>query len=478
MSRRVFPDRASVRQSVGFSAALRRATASQTWTETVLAQIELAGELASLTRTLPLRLKPRDNRRRRDEWRSDIKRVRERLAELDPPPTTRVSGPSLDQAHHDDADRTHDATTRALGKAAGALEQVCPDDVTATPRMLLVAMNLRAAASDLEAVLSDGQTVLDMRGTPIPDDLIVNMRRSADLAAAIDADPEKARGISATDPLGSADEIATSVGANATDASRSLLNDALGPTPTASVHQVVDPDPQSWALNERSWVITVDLEDLDLANHLLARLPEATRREVGGRIILLAVGTANSADGSDGDPEGTSAPSEDVDVRRISLDVGFQLSSTPSRPSLPLTPANAAQWAEAAGVGRIATDQTSFVEALEDLIRRSGKAAIARMRTIPGAPFQAPGAERTVADSYASTLGSPDDDVRATAMRLLEAQVAAEEDGTSSTALAAVVLSGITGKEPTEEEEELLNAIAVMHFARFDSASPDLSPSD
>ena len=56
----------------------------------------------------------------------------------------------------------------------------------------------------------------------------------------------------------------------------------------------------------------------------------------------------------------------------------------------------------------------------------------------------------------------------AEALRVLESQVAAEEAGTATTTLAGVALSAATGGTPTDEEEVLLRALAILHFARFD----------
>jgi hypothetical protein len=54
------------------------------------------------------------------------------------------------------------------------------------------------------------------------------------------------------------------------------------------------------------------------------------------------------------------------------------------------------------------------------------------------------------------------------ALEVLESQVAAEEAGSTTTALAGLALSAVTGGASTEEEELLLNAIAILHFARYD----------
>lgn len=55
----------------------------------------------------------------------------------------------------------------------------------------------------------------------------------------------------------------------------------------------------------------------------------------------------------------------------------------------------------------------------------------------------------------------------AQALAILEDQVAAEEARIASTTLAGLALSAATGGAPREDEQVLLAAMAVLHFARY-----------
>lgn len=469
MARETFPNRDSVRQSVGYQAALRRATASQTWTEVVIEQIEVAGELTALSEQIPLRIKPYDNHRRRSDWRRRLTDLRTRLAALDPPPMARTAGPALDAAHHDDADRTHDTTTRALSNTADAMDRLCPEEILQTPRPLAKAMNLRSAVADLRAALAEGRTVLNQHGSPIPDDLISNLERAANLMAALHADEAAATSIRAADPLDSSDEIWARTSDLAAAFSRALLDSQLGSMPGVAIQHVLDPDPPTWSLDQRAWLITTPMDDLDAVAETLNGLTEAEHDRLGARTVVLAVGLIDPTTSVDRQ-EAAATPTASAEPRRVSLDAGVQLGFDSSRPLLPLTQDTAAAWAEAGDLTRMPTDPAPPVAALDKLIIRSANAALSRMRRLPspaGSPHQ-PGKAGDHPAGVPSTAEGLAGDAAEGALLVLESQVTAEEAGTATTALAGVALSAATGGTPTDDEEVLLRAIAVLHFARFD----------
>lgn len=469
MAREAFPDRAAVRQSVGYQAALRRATASQTWTEVVVEQIELADELTALSEQIPLRIKPHDNNRRRSEWRTRLTDVRTRLAALDPPPMARATGPALDEAHHDDADRTHDATARALSNTVDAMDRLCPEDTSQTLRPLAMTMSLRSAVADLRAALVEGRTVLNHRGTPIPDGLISNLERAANLMAALHADNASATSIRTTDPLDSSDEIWARTSALAAAASKALLDSRLGSMPRVAIQHVLDPDPQTWSLDQRAWLITTAMDDLDAVTETLNGLTDAERDQLGARIVVLAVGLIYPTTGGDRQ-EAAATPPVSAEPRLVSLDAGLQVTSDSSRPFLPLTPDQATEWAEAGGLTRIPTDPAPPVAVLDNLIFRSANAALSRMRLLPSpaGSKHRPGNAGDHAAGVPSTAEGLAGHTVAEVLRFLESQVVAEEAGTASTTLAGMALSAATGGTSTDDEEVLLAAIAVLHVARFD----------
>ncbi len=503
MARTAFPDRTAVRQSVGYQAALRRATASQTWTEVVLAQISAGAELTALAAQIPSRFKTTDNTRRRAEWRDQLNNVRTQLASLDPPPMARGVDPAAAEAHQDDADRTQDATARALGSAADALDRLCPQDPTKMPRPLATAMDLRSAIDTLRDAVAEGRTVLDHRGSPIPNELIVNLERAANLAAALQLQPAAARSLRVSDPLRSGDEIWERVRADASARSMALLADTLAAIPTVRIQHVLDPDPVSWSIDERGWLITAEMQDLDAVMAALAALDETQRDELGTRLVVVAVGVTSpshnpgsasgpepntSGERPDPDPSDPSTDTQDDRTpasqtpgpsgparstsRRVSFDLGVQMGPSPARPNLPLTPDMATAWAEAGGIARLQTDPASPIEVLETLIARSAQAALSRMRWLPSPVVAVDSTLSTGTDRKPEIRrlnGSPGqagNDV-AQALAIFEGQVAAEEAGIVSTTLAGLALSAATGGAPREDEEVVLAAMAVLHFARY-----------
>ncbi|MGB7964524.1 MAG: hypothetical protein WCF12_16395 [Propionicimonas sp.] len=191
---------------------------------------------------------------------------------------------------------------------------------------------------------------------------------------------------------------------------------------------------------------------------------------LSARVVVLAVGFIDPTTGADPNREAAETPPGSAELRRVSLGVGFQLSFDPSHPSLPLTPDRATAWAEAGGLTRLPTDPAPPLAVLDTLISRSTNAALSRMRRLKspaGSPDRHRGAGDHEADAQSPVEYLPSD-TSAGALRVLEAQVAAEEAGTATTTLAGVVLSTATGGAPTEDEAVLLRAIAILHFARFD----------
>ncbi|WP_156466074.1 P-loop NTPase [Janibacter sp. Soil728] len=469
MHRKRFPNRSSVRQAVGFQAALRRATESQTWTEVIREQIEVAKELVDLSAQVPLRLKPHDNSGRRTAWLQRVEQANHRLADISPPPMGRTAGPAVAAGRHDQVDRRRDATSHALSIAADALEALCPgDQAQSPPRPLAVAMSLRSAAKTLEDALGEGRTVLGHLGSPIPDELIKNLERSANLAAAIATAPKVSGRIRASEPLDSSDEIWADVASQTTSAASVLLHQLLHDFSSPEIERVLDPDPPTWSLDQKAWLITASMDDLDPLAERLDTLSDDDRSELAGRLVVLAVGHRGPI-GPDQDQGMAEAPLNFAEPHRVSLDVGLQLSYSSSRSPIPLTPEQAAMWATASGLARNSDDPLPPIAALEDLIVRSTNAALVRMRRLPPAPAHpvSPSTSEEGRPQPTRTANGLTNSAAAEALRTLESQVAAEEAGTATTALAAVVIPASTDDVLTSDESVLLSAVLALHFARL-----------
>ena len=468
MLRARFPERTAVRQAVGYQAALRRATSSQTWTEVVTAQISVAADLATAARELPLRFKPHDNERRRVAWRAQLADVRRRLGTLKPPPLPARSGPASAHALDDAADRAEDQTTRVLRAALDALDNACSDDETNTQSLLAIGIALREAAGKIDQARRTTRTFLQGRGSVLPNDLSKAMRRGADLATALHRHPELARLIRATDPLPSATEIWKKVTDAEQSRSEAVLQKLLEPVSEVTYELVEDPNPASWALDSRSWVVMAPTHVLDDTLALLETLDDAAREQLGPRLVVLCVfdairpATANTPAGSD---------------QRVSLGFGYQLSSSAARTALPISPDTATEWAQAAGL--LLLDHTTSPATLaERLVHRSHEAARRRMRRLPK-PVTAQSDQQpsTIsADAQGPNTGQPQShelaDIQA-ALSLLQQHVEAEEESTVSTYLSEVMLRPLTGLPLDSQPEELVGAMAVLHLDRLRDLSTE-----
>lgn len=465
MLRARFPERAAVRQAVGYQAALRRATSSQTWTEVVTAQISVAADMATAARELPLRFKPHDNQRRRLAWRSQVADVRSRLGALQPPPIPARSGTASAHAL-DDEDRAEDQTTRVLRTALDALDNASPDDETNPQGLLAIAIALREAAGKIDQARRTTRTFVQGRGPVLPNDLSDAMRSSADLAIALHRRPGLARLIRATDPLPSASEIWKKVTDEDQSESAAILQKLLEPMPEATYELVEDPNPASWALNSQSWVVMAPTNVFDETLALLETLDDAAREQLGPHLVVLCAFDAVRPFTAD-TPAVPSAGSD----QRVFLGFGYRLSSSAARTALPISPDAAAEWAQAAGL-HVLDHCTSPVTLAEQLVNRSQEAARRRMRRLPspvtvrGDQYLSGVSAEAQGPNTAQLKSRESADVQA-ALSLLQQHVEAEEEGTVSTYLAEVMLRPVTGLPLDTKAEELMGAMAVLHLERL-----------
>ncbi|MBF4161451.1 hypothetical protein [Nocardioides acrostichi] len=462
MARAAFPDRFSVRQSVGYQASLRRITSSQTWTEVITAQAAVASDLTAAAQQIPLRLKPADHPKRRAAWQQQLVDIRNRVSAISPPPLPPGTASDTAHAHDDQRDRAADATTRALQTAFEAVFNAAPQDNEATRRALAMAMSLRDAADALDKARDAAQPVVPEVGSVLPEALSTHMRSAADLAAALHVQPTQARHVRADDPSGSAAEIVERVREEASVQGAETLRQVLARVPEATYQLVADPDPASWALQPNSWVIVTPGELLDQTLEALGTLDDAAREVLGPHTVVIPIAIAEDR-ADDHDTQVTSV---------ISLDMGFQLSSTSTREPLQITPDAVRAWAIAAGV-RAFGGTSSHLDAASKLVEQSQEAARRRMRRLPDpgtgtvTSMGAPSPERppvAVGPGADHNPDSPDG-----ALALLKAQVKAEEAGTTTTYLAEVVLRATTGVPHDDESMRLIELLSVLHFDRLQS---------
>lgn len=482
MARSVFPERTSVRQAVGYQAALRRATSARTWTEVVKAQVGAARRLCELAAEAPLRLKPPDNARRRQEWREKLDEVSAQIAVIGSRPPSRSDDLGGAQARADDAERSEDPTTRALMAAADALRTLSVEKATEL-RPAAVAISIRKAVREMALAKETTDAVFSDLGSPLPDELLDSLRCVGNLAAALSFEPAAATGVRATDPLWSAEQVWERVRLEVRSRHADVLSRVFELVPEAGVRCVVDPDPSDWSVDDAGWLVTVPLGKLDAAQSALERMGEADRAPLDSHVAILAVAYEGAVDRGDGTAESqvSESPAVDVDgeaALEVSLGIGLRLPRYTGSATLPLTPDQARAWEQAADLARFPPTAASplTVALLDSLVERSWQLARRRMRKVPdpvGRPI-----ERTVHEIVresgfsGSGLGGVDSDATDVnlAVSILIDQVEREERGESDTSLAGAVSHAATMQDLNPQEQYLMTAMAEVHLTSLDSS--------
>lgn len=515
MPRKNFPARDAVRQSVGFQAALRRATSSQTWTEIVNTQIDIAQALMLAAQELPLRFKAGDNARRRADWRFKLDAIRRQLSDINPPPLLDGAGPDSAMALSDYADREGDATTRALFQALEAIDRACGPKRAqdANLRPIAVAVGLRDAAGELAAARQRASASLQGRGSVLPEELIQSMRTSADLAAALQFEPGMSRRVRADDPLGSSVQIWHEVAGRRAAECTSVLSAVLEQQPRVTFGLVNDPEPASWSLLGGSWVVFAPAELLDEIVGVLEGLDDDTREMLENVVVLAValsdddidpdidededawadVGRDRGTDARAGEaaPETGAQPAAErlVDVGRhvagaplgpqqcLSLGIGFQLASRAAREAFPIPADRVEVLSRAANLVGVRAG-AGVAEILGSLLARSHEVARRKLRHLPE-PLAEEGmtaaegrAAVVAADGLRSDVrGETAEGVRAIteesakALLRLQRQVEDEEAGRTDRHLVEVVSRGVRGEPLDELTVTMLEAMAALHMS-------------
>ena len=188
MPRDAFHPRTSVRRSVGFQAAVRRLTASESWTQLITRQIGIANELVELVADAPARLNPADNAARRRQWSQHAEDIRARAGELSTQPVILGHDAARSHARADDADRETNKASEALIMVAETLPRLVHDR-----QWIGQAARLGDAAKKLlQAREASDPTLADL-GRPIPDTLVAGVQTLAHLLTALHHHPTSAR---------------------------------------------------------------------------------------------------------------------------------------------------------------------------------------------------------------------------------------------------------------------------------------------
>ena len=289
MVRPRFPERSAVGRAVGYQAALRRATSSETWTEVFTTQISAAADLAraatnylsgsspTTTRVVVLSGAPSSARcaissapcERLRSLQTPVRAQRRLLTTSRTVPKTKLRVccvPPWTLSDNACPEESHKAETppSRSDRAPGGCGQHRPGasrhpDISAGPR------------------------------GGYPDELTDAMRHSADLAAALHRQPGLARLVRAADPLVSARE---DVGDKSKTRRRSSPQECWGRCsnrPRSRLGLVEDPHPASWALDSKTWVVFAPAHVLDETLALLATLDDVARERLGPHLVVLCV---------------------------------------------------------------------------------------------------------------------------------------------------------------------------------------------
>ena len=460
MQRSSFPDRVSVRQSVGFQAALRRATTSQTWTEVVTGQISAAADLTKAAKELPCRLKARDNPRHRATWRTRIDKVSGLLGSMQPPPIAAKSDPSTALSHKDNADRMDDETTGVLRSALDAINNACPQEGPHKRGRLASAIALRESADKIDEARRSTRVHVQGLGSVFPEELSETMRVNANLLAALNRRPNLDRLIQADDPIASAIQVWNKVTDEENALSEQLLRGITERIPGTTVQLVENPRPATWALSSRSWALLTPLASLDPLLEALKTLDTSTREQLGPYTAILCV--------NEDDRDGPAPISPSVAGRGTFLGVGFKLSSNSADAPLLIPDEDARAWSRAAGLRTLDAVTAPAIE-IGQLINRSHEAARRRMRKLPDdVNTTIEGSTNNTDDSRSNhhvPVGAPDIN---DAWTFLHNHVVSEEDGRANVFLSEVALNSVTSFSVDSQGQELMSALATVNLGRLD----------
>lgn len=487
MVRSAFPERISVRQSVGYQAALRRATSARTWTEVVKAQVGAAHGLLELVAQAPLRLKPSDNARRRREWIESLDQVIAQINVIGSRPQPRLDELDVAQARADDAYRSDDKTTRALREASDALHMLSVHDASDV-RLAGVAMSVRKAVREIEATKKTTDAVFSDLGSPLPEELVDALRCLGNVAAALSVEPTAAVGLRGTAPMASAAEVWERVRMEVRSRCAAIVAGVFEPIPGARVQCVVDPEPSDWSVDDAGWLVTVPLGQLDEAQLALGQMSEAQHDVLLSHLAVLAIAHDDAIQREEDETNRAwpISPAVDVDTeaaREVSVGVGLRLARYAATPTLPLTAEQVKAWGQAGALAVYPPTVAAPVlgALIDSLVERSWQVARRSLRKVPD-PAGMP-TERTVSEIVhdsglpASVLDARDGDRTSLnlALGILIDQVSSEERGESDTSLAGAVVHAAILQDLNPREQHVIAAIAEVHLISMDSSSPDAS---
>lgn len=442
-----FPNRIGVRRNVGFNAAIRRLSAAETWTEVLTAQIELGETLLKLAKSARQRFNPHDNARRRDEWTSQVNdaKLKATLVKPEPPPLD----PGLPSSHAkaDAAERESDPTTSALDSTAQALGTVVAND-----NLAAVAMNIDRAVRRLRDARKTGRVILPDVGEPVPAELITQMVRLAELAAAAQSNPSRVGNISLQDDH-AVDEFIDRASTERRKSQKQVVDTAFGSVPGRRLYVLRDSSSDRVAANDVAILVTVPQESWQTAVEAIGELDDTFKLVLDAQVVV--------------------APLVNDKIRTS----GLQLRRHGSTSFLPAQPDTIRAFGVSAGI-EVSVQETygATQELINELVRVSWLATLKRLRP---STWEMPPDLR-----LPSTLKLTEqaDQLRlipgaSVVIELLLKQIRDELDGESDKTLAGLVIDSQTGVQGASAHDvEILASLGLL--ATCDTRAAFIAPSE
>lgn len=176
----VVPRPVAVARSVAFQACVAEALGAESWTQRLRAQAGVSQDLVELLRELPLRLKSRDTKVRRQTWGSRVEALAKRIADLPTRPVDHLTRTDrLDDdgdipasaAEFDDSLRRPDRAKNVLDFISGVLVQVGQRLDGDRSGLVGAGTRLSEARVRLEAARLDGAPTFSGIGETLPTEL-------------------------------------------------------------------------------------------------------------------------------------------------------------------------------------------------------------------------------------------------------------------------------------------------------------------
>ncbi len=428
-----FPNRVGVRRNVGFTAAVRKLSAAETWTEMLTAQIQLGSTLTTLAASARARLNPHDNLRRRAEWTAEVNEAKRNATLLKPEPRNLDPGLPSSHAKADDRERESDSTSGALDKTAQALSVIISN-----PNRASVAMTLDDAVRKLTEARRQGMVILPGLGEPIPEKLITETARLADLTAAAHEAPARLANLRLQDER-AVGQFVDEVAVERRRLQKQFVESALGGVAGYETYVFSDPMPDRVIVSDTAILVTVPADSWMDAVEIVSQLDEEFRERLDAKVILART------------------------VNNVPSGGGLQLRRFGSTNVLPAPHEAIAAFADAAGIQvslGMAADQAQ--QLINELVRVSWLIALRRFRpssweTVSG--LRPPG-HLVLTELTPEQLALPG---VADAVDLLTTQVSDELRGQTDTSLAGVVVDSQAGTiDASARSLGILSAIATL----------------